>query len=726
MERIEINRGWAFQKQGGSEPSFVDLPHTWYRDDDQYRGEAVYRKTVDAPQADCLILEIGAADHTVTAVANGVELGRHKGGYARVRFAIPPECVKNGRLEFELRVDNSVVDDVSPLAGDFTVFGGLTRGAAILACGKDHFDYLYHATDGVIVRAGVNGDGDGELYLEPHAVVTGDGVIRYTLRDPEGNLTAQFEGPAGAPAALTVPSPRLWDGRNDPALYTLAAELVVGGNVVDATELKTGFRSIRADPDRGFFLNGRHLRLNGVAVHQDFAGCYAAVTEREINRNFELIGEVGANALRLSHYQHPQYTYDKCDEAGYVVWAEIPMLKMTQSPALLENAKSQLTELILQNIHHPCVCFWGVQNEIGMFRDAPVIHEGVRELVRVCEALDPGRIVTCANLNTVKSKSRLNHLTPMVGYNVYFGWYYGKMGDYDAFLDNMHRDLPETALGISEYGVDCNLRFHSENPLVKDYSEEFQALWHETVYPIIDSKPYLWGSFIWNFFDFSSSRRDEGGQKFINAKGLVTFDRETRKDAFYYYKARWSEEPFLHIREKRFARRCRDSVDVKVYTNLPRVALELAGGTRVYADNDGNGRVVFPGVELREGVNVFKVTADHEGRHFEDAVAFEKVSEPEESYILPNSGAGETVKNWFLDEDGLDTGAYYSLADTAQEIMDSPEAYTILKKHVPGLCAVLERDVIPLGLEMRSILGRETPEGVDLKALNDELMKLTK
>ena len=474
------------------------------------------------------------------------------------------------------------------------------------------------------------------------------------------------------------------------------------------------------DPDRGFFLNGKHLRLNGVAVHQDFAGVYSAVTKREIDRNFELIEEIGANALRLSHYQHPAYTYDECDRRGYVVWAEIPMLKMTEDSALQENAVSQLTELILQNIHRPSVCSWGVQNEIGMFQDAPPIHEAVRKLVNVCGTLDPDRVVTCANLNTVKSKSGLNHLTPMVGYNIYFGWYYGKMGDYSAFLDNMHRDLPETALGISEYGVDCNLRFHSETPLVKDYSEEFQALWHETVYPIIDSKPYLWGSFIWNMFDFSSSRRDEGGQKYINAKGLVTHDREIRKDAFYYYKAKWSTEPFLHIREKRFEKRCRDSVDVKIYTNLPSAVLN--GAT---AENDGNGRIVFPNQPLSDGKTIFTVTAEHEGCHFEDSVTFEKASEPDESYILPNSGAGETVKNWFLDED-IDTDAYYSLNDTAQEIMDSPEAYAVLKKYVPGLCPVLERGVIPLGLEMKSILSRETPEGLDLKELNGELMKILK
>lgn len=724
MERINVSRGWTIERPGYPAAA-ADLPHTWYTDEDQYRGVVVYRKRLTAPKADCLILEIGAADHTVIAFAGGVEIGTHKGGYSRVRFAIPPACIRDGMIDLELRVDNAPTEDVSPLAGDFTVFGGLTREVSLLACGKDHFDYLYYGTDGIIVRTDVDESGNGVLHLEPHAVASGDAVIRYTLTDPDGAAALQFDGSAAASETRRISAPHRWDGKKDPALYTLTAELVVDGESADTTTLKTGFRKIHMDPDDGFFLNGKPLRIRGVAVHQDFAGCHSAVTQREIDRNFALIREIGANALRLSHYQHPPYTYDRCDRDGYVVWAEIPMLKMTEDPALQENAASQLTELILQNIHHPSICFWGVQNEIAMFRDAPPIHEAVRKLVQVCETLDPSRIVTCANLNTVKSKSVLNHLTPMVGYNIYFGWYYGKMQDYDGFLDRMHRDLPETALGISEYGVDCATWLHAEKPMVKDYSEDFQALWHETVYPIINAKPYLWGSFIWNMFDFSSSRRNEGGQKFINAKGLVTYDRQICKDAFYYYKAMWSGEHFLYIRERRFEKRCRDSLNVKVFTNLPAAVLHLPDGTSRTGENNGNGGIVFPDVPLQDGDNCFTVTAEQDGQAFSDTVTFTKVAEPEPTYTLTDSGAGQTVKNWLLDED-IDTDAYYSLQDTAQEIMDSPEAYAVLKQHVPGLCRVLDRGVIPLGLSMKSILSRDPPDGLDLQALNGDLLRIVK
>ncbi len=733
MRRIVLNQNWRFQKCDGSPAVTVDLPHTWYREEDPYRGESVYQKTVEAPDCGCLFLEIGAADHTVTAYGNGEKIGTHQGGYSRVRFGIPEHIIKDGKLELELHVDNRAGTSISPLAGDFTVFGGLTRDVALLTCEKYHFDYLYYGTDGLIVRTSVAEDGSGILEAEPHVrkglsdPVPPDAKITYYLTDPSGNLEIEACERADTPWRAKIPSPCLWNGKGEGALYTLRAELSLHEKILDVVEIKTGFRTFSLDPDKGFFLNGRRLRLNGVAMHQDFAGCYSAVTQKEIDRNFELISEIGANALRLSHYQHPPYTYDRCDAEGYVVWSEIPMLKMTQDPAVLENAKSQLTELILQNIHHPSVFFWGVQNEIGMFRDAPPIHAAVRELTALCQKLDPGRLVTCANLNTVKSSSVLNHLTPMVGYNLYFGWYYGKMEDYREFLDRLHKDLPDTSLGISEYGVDAAPFLHAREPLVKDYSEEFQALWHETVYPILQSKDYLWGSFVWNMFDFSSSRREEGGQKYINAKGLITYDRTVKKDAFYYYKAKWSDVPFLKIREKRFVHRCAKEVTIKVYTNLPEAVLCLPDGATVTRQNNGNGGIVFPPAPLCLGENSFTVTAEEDGVSYTDSVTFQRVEEPDESYALPDSGAGETVDNWFLGEEDLDADSYYSLLDTAQDLMDCQETWRILNQYVPDLCRELEKGTdIPLGLSMRSILAHDGMEEDRQKAINLAIRKVEK
>ena len=755
MEKISLNTGWQFEKLPGrsimdigaghtvmcdqGRGCYVDLPHTWYQDDDQYRGLTVYKKTIyiSKYQGKRVFLDIEGAGHTVRAFASGIDLGIHKGGYSRVRFAVPKACMNQDELELELFVDNGITEDVSPLAGDFTVMGGLYRDVSLLVCGEIHFDYTYYGTDGVIVRAHVDENGDGILNVEPHVIGSGlcsEASVQYTVKEVSGRVAAEHTGSVCDTQTIRIPAVKLWNGKADAALYEVDCRLTSDGICMDFLKITTGFKKISIDSRHGFYLNGNKTKIRGVAKHQDCAGCFSAVTELEIDRDFALIDEIGANAVRLSHYQHPQYTYDCCDQKGYLVWAEIPMLKMTEKAALLENAKMQLMELILQNIHHPSICFWGVQNEIAMFRDAPFVHENVKILYHTAKQLDHERIVACANLYPLKAKSRLNHLTDLVGYNLYFGWYYGKMTDYGAYLDELHNELADVPLGISEYGVDAAVWLHSEHPLVKDYSEEFQSLFHETVYPLLESKEYLWGSFIWNMFDFSSAGRDEGGQKCINAKGLVTYDRNIKKDAFYYYKARWSDTPFLHICESRFVRRCQEKINIKVYTNLKKAVLKRieeneAAGDKLCAQNNGGGIIVFADIALKDGKNYFSVSGlTKDNVRMEESVCFEKTAVPEESYCLPGQNAGTTVQNWFMQETDLDTDQYYSLKDRAEEILDNEKAHQILKKYLPKITRLLEQGDIPLALAMTSILGRdkETAEKADLSALNAELVKIAK
>ncbi|HIX30126.1 MAG TPA: hypothetical protein H9858_10685 [Candidatus Blautia stercoravium] len=741
MKKICISSNWNFStpEESGKEQT-VDLPHTWYLDEKQYRGQAVYRKHIilDALcpgnlwESRTLFLEIEAADHTVRAVVNGKEIGLHKGGYSTVHFEIPSDCVCGDGFDLELHVDNRAGDEVSPLAGDFTVFGGLYRGVNLLLAEKTHFDYLYYGTDGVIVHTSVDEEGQGILKIEPHVVCAepeNSVTVRYTVLDQEGNVVSSETGNGQETVSMRLKEIQLWNGKEDLCLYTVRAELICENMCVDRVEKTVGFRAIHLDSREGFYLNGEHLFLRGVAKHQDSAGCFSAVTEREIDRDFELVCEIGANAVRLSHYQHSQHTYDICDREGYVVWAEIPMLKMTEKKETMDNATQQLKELILQNIHHPSICFWGIQNEIGMFRDAPYIHRNVSELYEIAKKLDPDRIVTCANLYPMKSKSMLNRLTDMVGYNIYFGWYYGKMQDYGTFLDRMHQELPQVPLGISEYGVDAQTWLHSETPMVKDYSEEFQSLFHETVYPMFEQRNYLWGSFVWNMFDFSSSRRDEGGQKYRNTKGLVTYDRKTRKDAFYYYKARWSEEPFLHICEQRFVKRASDRIKVRVYTNLKKVELRFSGQGPVLGENDGNGTVLFENLPLEKGKNLFTVTGYTEGGTLlKEQAVFERTETPEPSYVLPDSHAGETVQNWFLEEEGVDLDQYFSVQDRAEDLMENEECRRILGKYLPEVTELLEKEIIPLGLSLNSIISHSKKEGqsIDVRALNGELMRVAK
>ena len=730
MNRISLNAGWQFIKLPRGIPverenldwETVSLPHTWYREEDPYHGLVLYRREIGVGKAwKKAFLEFEGADQRCRVFVNGKEIGEHNGAYARFRFPVPEAALKSGELRIEALLDNRVSADVSPNFGDFTIFGGLYRNVNLLVTSEDHFDYCFYGTDGVIARAAVQDDGSGLLALEPHVCTEReDACIVYTLTGPEGELAAESTAPAKESVSLRVPEPKLWNGKKAPELYTLRAELQIDGETADEAEIRVGFRTVSMSPDDGLRLNGEHIKLCGVAKHQDRAGVFSAVSREQIDEDFALIREIGANAIRLSHYQHPQHTYDRCDEDGLLCWAEVPMLKMTENGALYANIEQQLIELVLQNIHHPSIFCWGIQNEIGMFRDAPFMHEECRVLTALAKRLDPNRLVTAANLYNVKPASQLNAITDMVGYNLYFGWYYGEMPDYSKYLDNYHAQRPEMPLGISEYGVDCNVKLHSETPRVKDYSEEYQALWHETVYPILQSKDYLWGSFIWNMFDFSSDRRSEGGVKYINGKGLVSHDRTLRKDAFYYYKAKWSAEPFVHLCASRFVRRARERIDVKIYTNLPRVTLWKDGEKIGIGENNGNGTVLLRDVALAPGINqLWAVSGD-----CEDRCLFERVEKPEESYLLPEESGG-AVRNWFLSDDDTVKDGYYSIMDTAEDVLSG--ARSVLVRFVPSLVEVLDRDVIPLGLSMKSILSRELKNDPDtMLRINDALHQIKK
>lgn len=710
----------------------VALPHTWYRDDDPYRGLVLYQKTIQIdPDWKHVFVDIPGADQHAVVLADDRKIGEHRGAYGAFRCEIPEELL--GYKEVKLRIFLTNVHDegISPLTGDFTVFGGLYRGVNLLVTEHESFfDPTYYGTSGVILRTGIERN-SGVLKAEIHAHMEPGVEIKAEITDPLGILIdaliseEQYEKTDTAAITKTmicrIPEVVLWNGKAAPNLYKVKMKLVCAGETVDEVELETGFRDISMSADRGLFLNGEHIKINGVAKHQDFKGCFNAVSRENIDKDFELIDEIGANSIRLSHYQHPQYTYETADKKGYLVWAEIPMLKMTDSEELKANAEEQLRELILQNIHHPSIYCWGIQNEIGMFRDAEFMHEELKKMQQLSHELDPSRLVTAANLYTVKFRSKLNSVTDMIGYNIYFGWYYGEMQDYRDYLDRFHSERPEMPLGVSEYGVDANIRLHSEVPMVRDYSEEYQALYHETVYPIFESRDYLYGSYVWNMFDFHSGLRKEGGQENINAKGLVSYDRNIRKDAFYYYKAKWSQEKFLHICSRRFINRAKERIDIKVYTNLMDAILFVDGRNSGHGRNDGNGRIMFSDVPLHEGENRIKVAAEG----LTDECIFVRVDSEDESYRLPDDNAGQAVKNWFLSEDDVVREGYFSIKDTANDILENPDARAVLEKHLPSLVKFMtEKDVIPLGLSMQSILNRNTPDGLDVKELNRELNQI--
>ena len=735
-----LNEDWLFAKceNGKPDPGLplqsgetVTLPHTWYQDGSHYEGDAVYQKRfrLSLQPGQRAFLRLDGVDKACEIYLNGVRLGSHEGGYTRFALEMTEHLVPEENL-LTVLVNNERGTSVSPLSGDFTLFGGITRRAELLITESACFDPCYWGSEGVLFRPTVDPEtGEGILRAEPH--VSGknptDLTVRYILLDPDGGLILEKEGKADQTTELRIPSPRLWNGKRDPALYTVRAELVRGDALLDTVCLRTGFRSFRADPDQGFFLNGKYLKLHGVAKHQDTAEVFSAASEEDWQRDLALIREIGANTLRLSHYPHPSRVYDLCDEMGLVVWAEIPMLKLNQSDALLENAKKQLTEMICQQMHHPAICFWGIQNEVGIFGQKPWMEPRLRELNELAHQLDPSRLTTSANEKSTPQDNFLNQITDIQAYNIYFGWYYGHMADHAAFLDDFHRVNPTRPLGISEYGVDTNPAFHSADPKVNDYTEEYQALYHETVYPFMAERDFIWGSYVWNMFDFVSAIRNAGGVQARNIKGLVTHDRRTRKDAFYYYKAQWSDEPFVRIAEKRFARRAAETISIKAYSNQKELTLRCGELSQTLRSD--NGVFHFAPLPLSEDGTSVTVSAGE----WSDSAVFTRVEEPDPAYIFVDTDAGLNVRNWFVDEQEearLFPEDAYSIRDMMQDLEANPKAMEVIDRIAPAVGRIIrssveeERGSFTLEQALHYVKKGWTEEQV--KAVNDALIQIPK
>ena len=703
----------------------VTLPHTWYVDDEYYQGQAIYQKVFDYCVSDDerIFVKFYGVDKVCKVYLNGSEIGTHSGGYTAFAVELTNE-IKSGENILTVLVDNEKGKTVSPLSGDFAVFGGIHRKVEFITTQNTCFDRTYYGTDGFVVQTKMV-DGKGIVSIIAKMLGTPE-KIRITLLNENRKEVAkkEIDEVNELTEILELNNPVLWNGMDDTYLYICRAEVLSkDGNVLDTIEKSCGFRSISIDTDRGFFLNNKHLKLHGVAKHQDREGVFSAATTKDFEEDMELIREIGANAVRLSHYPHPEEIYDLSDKYGFIIWSEIPLLKLTMNEELFENIKNQLTEMILQNMHHPSIAFWGIQNEIAIFGEKPYMTEKLETLNEMVHQLDGTRFSTSANLNSVKCESDLNRITDVIAYNIYCGWYYGTFEDTGKFLDEFHRINPEKPLGISEYGADTNIAFHSEEPKVNDYSEEFQALYHEKVYPMMLSRDFVWGSFVWNMFDFTSPIRNAANIKNRNIKGLVTFDRKTRKDSFYYYKAMWSKQPFLHIASKRFVNRATDVIDVKVYTNQEFV--ELYCGDCTQKRNTKNGNAVFEKVPLQMGQNKIEVKSGK----YRDSAVFVRVEEPDQSYVYVDQNPGLNVKNWYLDEqeeEKLFPEGFLSIRSTIGEIKASKDAMNVFEKLMPDVAeSISDEDAITtFSIEQMFQFTKPDYTEDDIKRLNNELTKI--
>lgn len=691
---ISLNQGWTFYKEGAAEK--VNLPHTWNGldgqdgGDDYYRGSCYYERSFERPalaDGERVYLEFQGVNSTAEVSVNGFLMGKHKGGYSAFRFDVTDVLKETNRIE--VVADNSPCEDVYPQKADFTFYGGIYRDVNLIVAPGRHFALDYFGGPGVkvtpVVRDGraevqvklwlEGGDEPGGQELLEVEISCREGVVARVQRTAE-IASEDVSGNTGIVFHLTIENPHLWQGVEDPYLYTLTARILMpedcshpDGEFVPADEvsLRFGCRSFSVDPDRGFLLNGKEYPLHGVSRHQDREGVGNALTRKMHREDMELIREIGVNSIRLAHYQHHQYFYDLCDEYGMVVWAEIPYITCHMD-AGRENTLTQMRELIVQNHHHASICFWGISNEVTVGGVTEGVLENNRALQALCKELDPERLTTMACAFMLEDDSPMLEITDLVSYNHYFGWYHGEAEDNDRWFDDYREKYPHRAVGLSEYGAEAVLKWQTGKPERGDYTEQYQALYHEHMLEMLKTRPWIWCAYVWNMFDFAADGRDEGGVKGRNNKGLVTFDRRMKKDAFYLYKAYWSGEPFVHIAGKRYVNRAEKKTQVVVYSNRDRVELYCNGKP----EESRTGAHVFRFAVTLESETVILVKA---GEDVEDSVILRYVDVPDPAYVLPVQGE---VENWFHDLTECREDCF-SLEDRVGELAANPAGLQVFR-----------------------------------------------
>lgn len=681
---------WKFKKDMAAVPTAlptdweeVTLPYTWNGADgqdggnDYFRGAGCFVRAVsqsELPRGAVHYVQFDGVNASADVYWNGEKLAHHDGGYSTFRVRIPE--IREENL-LAVIADNAPSDIAYPQLADFTFYGGIYREVTLIGVAEQHFDLEYYGAPGIAITPTVCG-ADAEVRIETYVQTDKRCEIRYEILSDGETVWQGSTDSENRVLTASLPNVHLWDGVNDPYLYTARATLLCGGEAVDTVSARFGCRSFRIDPQRGFILNGRPYPLRGVSRHQDRPKIGNALTFEHHKEDIDLICEMGANTVRLAHYQHAQAFYDLCDEKGLVVWAEIPYISK-HLPNAIENTKSQMTELICQNYNHPSIVVWGLSNEITMNTppsDASMLanHKMLNDLVH---SMDKTRLTTLAAVSMCGIGEDYVHLTDVVSYNHYFGWYGGNVHMNGPWFDDFHKKYPNRPIGISEYGCEA-LNWHTSDPEQGDYTEEYQAYYHEEMIKQIIDRPYLWATHVWNMFDFAADARAEGGENGMNHKGLVTFDRAYKKDSFYAYKAWLSKEPFVHICGKRYVNRAEDTAKITVYSNCMEVELFANGES---CGKQTKGKYPFFYFEV-ENAGTTALTA--KAGDCIDTAEIRKVAEFDNSYRMKEEGG---VINWF--EITAPVG-YFSINDTIGSVLATARGKLFMLKFLKVLLAGLK------------------------------------
>ena len=744
-EIISLNENWTLSfPKGDHATEQVNLPHTWNAVDGNdgngsyLRTTGVYTRTFTAPkqprEGGRTFVEVLAAALNSTVKVNGQVATTHEGGFSIFRADVTDLC-HEGENELTIEVSNEDTPSMYPSSADFTFYGGLYRGVNLISVPDAHFDLDYYGGPGMMVTPVPTEDGGANFTIKSFVTNPADDLtVMYSIEDCFGREVASaVRGSADTEVTIYVPDAQLWS-MDEPNLYTVVATLQRNNEEVDEIAANVGVRSFKVTPDEGFSINGVPTPLRGVSRHQDRVFEGNALTAEEHYDDAMLIKELGANTIRLAHYQHSQDFYDACDEIGFAVWAEIPFISVfKKGEGAHKHVMEEMKELIIQNYNHPSIMFWGISNEILIGGISQELVDTHHDLEKLCKELDPTRLTTIAHVSTTPVNGPMHHVTDLESYNHYFGWYGGKMEQNGPWLDQFHAEHPDICIGISEYGCEGIINWHSNTPQCKDYTEEYQALYHEHMAQVFEDRPWVWASHVWNMFDFGCAARNEGGVSGRNNKGLVTMDRKTKKDSYFVYQAYWTQTPMVHIAGRRHAQRAGETTEIKVYSNQDTVVLYVNGKE---VGQQTAHRVFKFNVALNEGFNTIVAVAGD----VKDSITLEKVAEEPGYYTLPEfNERQEGVANWFKQVGSMDLTApmefpegYYSVKDTMEDLAKNEEALALAAKAVK---LATNFDIKP-GVGMWDMMKKMTPEAMSnmisgmpegfIESLNAQLIKVKK
>ena len=744
-EIISLNENWTLSfPKGDHATEQVNLPHTWNAVDGNdgngsyLRTTGVYTRTFTTPkqprEGGRTYVEVLAAALNSTVKVNGQVATTHEGGFSIFRADVTDLC-HAGENELTIEVSNEDTPSMYPSSADFTFYGGLYRGVNLISVPNAHFDLDYYGGPGMMVTPVPTEDGGANFTIKSFVTNPADDLtVMYSIEDCFGREVASaVRGSADTEVTIYVPDAQLWS-MDEPNLYTVVATLQRNNEEVDEIAANVGVRSFKVTPDEGFSINGVPTALRGVSRHQDRVFEGNALTAEEHYDDAMLIKELGANTIRLAHYQHSQDFYDACDEIGFAVWAEIPFISVfKKGEGAHKHVMEEMKELIIQNYNHPSIMFWGISNEILIGGISQELVDTHHDLEKLCKELDPTRLTTIAHVSTTPVNGPMHHITDLESYNHYFGWYGGKMEQNGPWLDQFHAEHPDICIGISEYGCEGIINWHSNTPQCKDYTEEYQALYHEHMAQVFEDRPWVWASHVWNMFDFGCAARNEGGVSGRNNKGLITMDRKTKKDSYFVYQAYWTQTPMVHIAGRRHAQRAGETTEIKVYSNQDTVVLYVNGKE---VGQQTAHRVFKFNAALNEGFNTIVAVAGD----VKDSITLEKVAEEPGYYTLPEfNERQEGVANWFKQIGSMDLTApmefpegYYSVKDTMEDLAKNEEALALAAKAVK---LATNFDIKP-GVGMWDMMKKMTPEAMSnmisgmpegfIESLNAQLIKVKK